>query len=237
MLDLLRSSTSQTMATTPPFDNAHPHVPPTPLHGPIYDDYEPYSPRRSSRLRAKERIDQIMAVSKAPFTNTPLHQPSPRKTLTRHGSNMSSQTLSPPSSPSSPMRRGLSPVHTLFGHGMLPTPSKTPRTKKGVFSIDRPAGPQDAMPSPRRSRVAKRFTLDDEPDNERIQVYTDTADRIPEVDEDADNPFVIRRSTRKTKISSFSQRLSDVTSGKTKYGMNREIDEAVDNDEGMVYVL
>jgi len=178
-----------------------------------------------------------MAASKAPFTNTPVLQPTQRTTLARHGSNMSSQTLSPPSSPISPMRRELSPARALFRNSMLPTPSKTPRTKKGIFSIDRPASPQDAMPSPRRSRTAKRFTLDDEPDNERIQVYTDTADRIPEVDEDADNPFVVRRSTRKAKVSSFTQRLSDVTSGKTKYGMDRGIDEAVDNDEGMVYVL
>lgn len=178
-----------------------------------------------------------MAASKAPFTNAPMLQPTPRKTLTRHDSDMSSQTISPPTSPVSPVRRGLSPVHTLFNNGMLPTPAKTPRTKKGIFSIDRPASPQDAMPSPRRSRTAKRFTLDDEPDNERIQVYTDTADRVPEVDDDADNPFVVRKSTRKAKVSSFSQRLSDVTSGKTQYGMDRDIDEAVNNDEGMVYVL
>lgn len=93
------------------------------------------------------------------------------------------------------------------------------------------------MPTPRRSRATKSFTLDDEPDNDKIQVYTDTADRVPEVDEDADNPFVVRKGARKPKISSFTQRLSDVTSGKTKYGMSREIDEAVDNDQGMVYTL
>lgn len=225
------------MVTTPPPAASQPRTPPTPLHGPKYDDYEPYSPRRSSRLRAKESINQNPPAAKTPFDNAPVLEPRPRQKLSRHGSNMSSQTLSPPSSPMSPVRRGLSPVHAMLHNGMLPTPAKTPRTKKGIFSIDRPASPHDAMPSPRRSRAVKRFTLDDEPDNARIQVYTDTADRVPEVDEDADNPFVVRKSARKPKISSFSQRLSDVTSGKTKYGMDRATDEAVDNDEGMVYVL
>jgi hypothetical protein len=127
---------------------------------------------------------------------------------------------------------------------MLPTPAKTPRKRDEkygstgrVLFTDRPASPQEAMPSPRRSRVARSFTMDDEPDNERIQVYTDSVDRVPEVDEDADNPFVVRKGTRRSKISSFTARLSDATSGKTQYGMSRDVDEAVDNDEGMVYTL
>jgi hypothetical protein len=215
----------------------------TPPPGAKYDDYEPYSPRRSSRIRAKEHIDQTVFATKPLLKNAPTLLPSTRKPLARQESLQSTQTLSPPSSPISPARRALSPTRALFKHGMLPTPAKTPSKREEKYGsgrllfASRGANPQDAMPSPRRSRPTKRFTLDDEPDNERIQVYTDSVDCIPEVDEDADNPFIVRKSARKTKISSFTERLSDVTSGKTKYGMSREIDAAVDNDEGMVYTL
>lgn len=81
------------MAATPPFQARRILTPPSPLHGPLYDDYEPYSPRRSGRLDAKRaRTGHANASLKhGSIGNTTRHKPAARRTT--------SQTFSPPSSP------------------------------------------------------------------------------------------------------------------------------------------
>ncbi len=71
-----------------------------------------------------------------------------------------------------------------------------------------------------------------------MKIYTDSKERVPVPDEGGDeqNPFVVRKSGRKTR----STELSDGTTRKrsaTQNGMSEEVDQAVANDEGMVYVL
>lgn len=91
-----------------------------------------------------------------------------------------------------------------------------------------------------RGRKHTAFRLDDlEEGGENggsIQVYTDSRDRIPEIDENEDNPFVVRRSNRK-KQSPVTINDMESQSPKPKYGMTAEIDQAVENGEGVVYVL
>ncbi|KAF2761327.1 hypothetical protein EJ05DRAFT_497879 [Pseudovirgaria hyperparasitica] len=90
------------METTPP-PPQRPHTPPTPLHGPKYDSYEPYSPRRSSRV-ASQRKDYHH--SQQLITTPPSEKRTAKRTIrasTPTGLPQSSQNLSPPSSPTSPI--------------------------------------------------------------------------------------------------------------------------------------
>lgn len=119
---------------------------------------------------------------------------------------------------------------------MLPTPSKTPR-KRAAANITstarilnfKPASLDDVMPSPRKQRKARLDLYEDANDEqEKIQVFTDTKDRVPDVDNADDNPFVGPRKkvTRASKQKSIEKDVRDA-------GM----EEAVRNEEGILYVL
>jgi len=139
---------------------------------------------------------------------------------------------------------------------MLPTPVKTPRKKlmhpapaissaaRVLFPV-RPETVEDAMPTPRK-RGRKRhvgFSLDssmedDGADSEgKIQIYTDSKEKIPELDMCEDNPFLDRpeqqipsEEPRKTRGGKKRKAPSITTS-------NPDIEEAYNHEEGMVYVL
>jgi len=97
-------------------------------------------------------------------------------------------------------------------NGMLPTPTKTPKKRSsdsasGLTSIARNLFPiraetaEEAMPSPKKRGRKKYsgFTLDNFGDEEdepaSIQIYTDSQDRVPEVDLSSSNPFYGESST------------------------------------------
>jgi len=130
--------------------------------------------------------------------------------------------------------------------GMLPTPAKTPGRKhasaeneaniaaiaRNLFHAD-----HEAMPDPKKKRAKKysgltldSFTaLDDEAP---ISIFTDSHDRIPEVDDNADNPFYgaaaapepVKRRSKRSKVTIPGE-------GRTT------VEEATRRDDGMVYVL
>ncbi|XPS73547.1 hypothetical protein M3J09_005692 [Ascochyta lentis] len=133
------------------------HTPPAPLHG---DNWEPFSPRRSSRVAAQRRLHlEQTDTARTPRTRRDLTPTaSSRKTVARP----SQLTLSPPSSPTSPpkhrtphsTRRTLFPTADALDSdsdhppltsgrrflasmapGMLPTPAKTPR-KRALLAED-----------------------------------------------------------------------------------------------------
>jgi len=131
--------------------------------------------------------------------------------------------------------------------GMLPTPAKTPARKhseqnemnikaiaRNLFAPD-----EELMPTPKKKR-AKKYTgisMDSfaaEDVEESIQIFTDSHERIPEVDSSLENPFygepsaavhepVKRRSKRKT-VS-------------VPGGGSQTVDEAMSREDGLVYVL
>ena len=142
-----------------------------------------------------------------------------------------------------------------LGTHMLPTPVKTPRKKpihpapainsaaRVLFPV-RPDTVEDAMPTPRK-RGRKRhvgFSLDssmeDDADSEdKIQIYTDSKEKIPELDLSEDNPFLDRpeqeappEEPRKTR-GSRKRKAPSITES------NPDIEEAFNHEEGMVYVL
>ncbi|KAL8782507.1 MAG: hypothetical protein Q9213_005310 [Squamulea squamosa] len=135
--------------------------------------------------------------------------------------------------------------------GMLPTPAKTPRKQDlrkatelqsaaRVLFPTRLEKVEDAMPSKkgRRGRKNVGFSLDssgeDQEPTNGIQIFTDSKDKIPELDLGEDNPFIEKPKTiispEPTKASTHRGRNSQVKS-------NPHIKEAFSHEEGMVYVF
>jgi hypothetical protein len=128
---------------------------------------------------------------------------------------------------------------------MLPTPSETPRkrplqteaslksTARVLFPA-RPATIDEVVPTPRKKRNTKNlFTLEsfanasDEP-AEKIQIYTDSKERIPERDEE-DNPFIVKKGKAKAKATPQKPKRIDARAEQMK--------QATDREEGMVYLF
>lgn len=95
--------------------------------------------------------------------------------------------------------------------------------------------------SPRKSRKTKRyngFSLEsfraENGDAESIQIFTDNRDKVPEADASETNPFIDNGEGARTKKLAGSSKRRKVTSEKP---MDSQVQEAIDKDEGMVYVL
>ncbi|KAM0331674.1 hypothetical protein ACHAQA_003353 [Verticillium albo-atrum] len=130
--------------------------------------------------------------------------------------------------------------------GMLPTPVKTPKkapTESQAASIQAVArnlfAGDDAMTTPRKKRTPKKYTgmslesFAAEEVEEPIQIFTDSHDRVPVVDNSAENPFYgnsttaqpeprLRRSKRKVTVPGEG---------------SQRVDEALQREDGMVYVF
>lgn len=131
---------------------------------------------------------------------------------------------------------------------MLPTPAKTPR-KRALHSEDslkptarvlfhsRPATIDEVTPRKARKFTKNVFSLNSFEENgessEKIEIYTDSKERIPTADEDdEENPFVIKKSKAKGKAKAKA-----APQRRKKDARTEEMEEAVDRDEGMVYIL
>lgn len=131
--------------------------------------------------------------------------------------------------------------------GMLPTPAKTPRKRvlhsesikstARVLFAPRPTV-EEATPRKAKKYSKNVFSLnsfEEDPESSKIEIYTDSKERIPTADEDDDeeNPFVIKKgkgkAKSKTKAKPTPQRKKDV---KTE-----EMEEAVNREEGMIFLF
>ena len=130
--------------------------------------------------------------------------------------------------------------------GMLPTPAKTPRkrrvddvssTARVLFPTNRPSTIDEAMPTPRKSRKTKDlYTLESfakhmDETTEKIPIYTDSKERIPTPGaQTEENPFLTTKGKGKAKRApQKAKKTLDMKSAK--------MEEAVDRDEGMVYIF
>ena len=129
--------------------------------------------------------------------------------------------------------------------GMLPTPAKTPRkrrvedvssTARILFPTNRPSTIEEAMPTPRKSRKTKNlFTLESFADQmnenpEKIPIYTDSKERVPTPGaQTEENPFLSKKGKGKAKAAPQKSKKVDKRTAK--------MEEAVDRDEGMVYIF
>ena len=246
------------MNTTPP-PPTRLRTPPTPLHGSRYDKYEPYSPRRSARVSSKRKDIRSTPEPDNAKVNviSRLHQdsastPAPRKTaLTRQ---LSSQTLSPPSSPEilnhhSTPQRTVTSAKSMEAEGesgesttLLPTPIKTPL--KHVASTRNPTArmltfkvhDQDMIASSPRKRK-QPLTLDSFDEQQvrrgrKIEVFTDSQDRVPDTKTSDENPFIGRRNTGNSSSKAKGKGPAKHTSQE-----DLEMEAAVRNDEGVLYTL
>ncbi|KAE8353309.1 hypothetical protein BDV28DRAFT_133364 [Aspergillus coremiiformis] len=243
------------MATTPPPPSTL-RVPPTPRHGPGYDQYEPYSTRHSARLASQRASKETHTTPPPSFRSTKkqhkelgalsppgsIHS-SPRKKTADRGGSLAAHSLdgssgledSDPFSTSQPSHshRPLHSFRTTMSQGMLPTPAKTPKkVVADVGTTARALFPQP--PSSARGKKSKKYTgfsLDSFDDNAQggsnIQIYTDSRDRIPVPDESEENPFC-----KKSTVSTRGSRRRAEPSKRDK-----EVDESVKRDDGMTYVF
>ncbi|EMC93077.1 hypothetical protein BAUCODRAFT_151442 [Baudoinia panamericana UAMH 10762] len=93
------------MASTPEPTSARARTPPTPLHGPRYDNYQPYSPRRSNRVSAQSNPYSSGNIDRSPRANLPRHTTPPATAKRARITRQPTQLSSPPSSPASPVRQ------------------------------------------------------------------------------------------------------------------------------------
>lgn len=121
-------------------------------------------------------------------------------------------------------------------HRTAAAPSR--RLFAGAYVPDNSAD-DELMPAPKKSRLGKSIasTLESFEDANQVMpgvdVFTDTNDRIPELDDNDDNPFVLKKGKKKSPIKSSATK----SSPKRSYGMGKDIDEAVRNNKGMIYTL
>ncbi|KAI9815313.1 MAG: hypothetical protein M1827_002793 [Pycnora praestabilis] len=147
---------------------------------------------------------------------------------------------------------------TTMSAGMLPTPAKTPKKwpaqpAAAVSSTARilfPSYPEtfeQAMPSPRKNgrkgRKYNGFSLEsftgvangNDEDN-KIQIFTDSKDKLPELDTSEENPFYVKKDEVDVGAPAFpkiSKRRKIEKAGKR----HEELEEALKRDDGMVYVF
>ena len=262
------------MTSTPP-PPGRIHTPPTPLHGPKYDKYEPYSPRRSSRVAAQ----QSKGTPSPRHNSSPLSKMGPTEELAapsisrvnvpKHSSFVTSSsnnstkraTVNSPSAshyrarpskylrtsplPASDSDTDILPEKDLHrptssrdSFGMLNTPAKTPRKRKDT-ALNGTArllfGESDGVlaPTPRRVRKSRAdpFSILQDDDSiastSQIQIYTDSKDRVPSMDEDESNPFLTKNAEKPATRSKARRQSSK----------DDRAEEPPQNEEGMIYVL
>lgn len=223
----------------------------------------PDPPRRSSRVgQATNTPSSPKSKTK---TAAGLHSPevTPKTRSSRRVQVMSppspdihsSASKHPPTKSSSHLQPQPSSTTTILD-GMLPTPVKTPKKKtianatttaRALFqdSAHMATHVAPVQPSPRRSRKSQRFNgfslesvaAQDDATRGQIQIYTDSRDRVPHVDSSEANPFIERKrgreSTSPQKFVGTSKRRK--VSAATR--VDPQVTEAIDKDDGMVYVL
>ncbi|KAF7714598.1 Uncharacterized protein PECH_008334 [Penicillium ucsense] len=204
------------MTTTPPPPSPSSlRTPSAPLHGAGYDQYDPYPPRKSTRLanqRAAKELEKLPepAGSKTPSKFWAKRVPKQYRTFDLETSSDSDefipgQQLEDPfldrgSSHDafiSPQRQSASALRPRAEapQGLL-TPAKTPSKRKiqrNMSSISRTLFPSSGRVTAKKPAP---FSLEsfETTSSEKIQIFTDSRDRVPVARPSADNPFASRLS-------------------------------------------
>lgn len=169
--------------------------------------------------------------------------------LNEEGTAQAAASLGLPTTNNESKMTSLPSTSLLRKNGMLPTPTKTPKKSPnkvapGISSIARNLfpvrydNPDDAMPTPRRGRKKySGFTLDNsqaEDEDTPIQIYTDSHDRVPEVDLSNDNPFY---GPQPVAVPEPTKRSVDRRKVEIPGEGEIPLDEAMQRQDGAVYVL
>lgn len=257
--------------TTPPPPSSL-HTPQTPRFG-FDDNYEPYSPRKSTRVSAQRlratrtpppqssRSSNKIANTSPPSSPPTASKKRTPKTSPMMGGRRISGALNAESAASAASALGLptpepqrkvdhkSATTAIRNNALLPTPNKTPKkrsteTATGISAIarnlfpNRPESADEVMPTPKKKghKKYKGYTMNSfeaEEDGQPIQIYTDSNERIPEVDSSASNPFYGSSNVvpEPTKRSSKRRKITVPGEGE----LSAEVVER--RADGLVYVL
>ncbi|OAP63420.1 hypothetical protein AYL99_02647 [Fonsecaea erecta] len=220
----------------------------------IPDVEAPVTTPRSSR-KARPRV----APGYQSPESTPKHK-APRRVHVISPPSPDDETLPLNTNKPPPSKSHLQPFassSTTISDGMLPTPVKTPKKKmipkasnaaRALFQDNTLSANHlvDFEPSPKRNRKSKRyngfslesFTVGNDDSRGQVQIYTDSRDRVPHVDNSESNPFIERSMNGETsssrKIAGTSKRRK--VSGERKK-LDPQVEEAIEKDDGMVYVF
>lgn len=128
---------------------------------------------------------------------------------------------------------------------MLPTPSDTPRKRPAETQASLKKTARVLFPprhtieeaTPKKARKTKNvFSLEDYKDpaqqsSSKIQIFTDSKERVPEKDENDDNPFVVTRGKGKARAKVTPQKSKQLDA------RSAQMKAATDRDEGMIYLF
>lgn len=219
------------------------------------------TPEQSQLLHTQtpksNKIDRAPAYPQASSLHSSLHSPqaTPKRKSGRPAQVMSptspeSEHSAPSSSRVTAKQSRLLSAGTIMAEGMLPTPVKTPRknqasksqvTARALFQDSE--NPETLFKSPRKSRKPARyngFSLEsfstDDNSQDQIQIFTDSRDRVPEVDTSESNPFY-EPPSQPHKVHGTSKRRKVNGTAKVTESRDPQVQEAIDHDDGMVYVL
>ncbi|KAI1132910.1 hypothetical protein F5Y10DRAFT_171853 [Nemania abortiva] len=210
------------------------------------------STNRTPSPRSSHQSTRASTKSSTPFS-TPAASPIKKRLPNMDSVRRASGTLTAKSAANAadslginprPQQKSQDPIATSLSSGMLPTPAKTPRkqpnpkTEAASRAIARNlfAADEDAMLTPKKK--AKKYTglslgsFRAEDVEEDIQIFTDSRDEFPEVDDSVDNPFygdhVIPEPSKRR-----SKRKPVVVPGEGR----QSVDEAVKRSDGVLVVF
>ncbi|KAL6718931.1 hypothetical protein ACLMJK_003166 [Lecanora helva] len=226
-----RHTRSRALETPPPNPQAPSHKSPQ-----LRTASHTYSPPSSTHTSPRKHSNKRTMSSRNPEAGA------------ANGSHLSNEVQDHTKNPSSQI------PSLRMGAGMLPTPAKTPRKKQvqpsainGTARVLFPVHPaEDAMPTPRKRRNKRHTGLslyssqedeeDDQPEDQ-IQIYTDSKEKIPELDPSEDNPFYENPAKNSPPPAPSKGRNSKKRKAPPSAEDRKGIKEAFDRDEGMVYVF
>ena len=207
------------------------------------------TPDRSRRAPPKSCLDPHQ-----------LHSPRASPKQTPHRRVPITSSASPSFAPSAPLPSVTTSAHptlpistSTMSEGMLPTPVKTPRKKsvpdahaaaRALFQ-DQPIIGEEIAATTRRGRKQRRyngfslesFSAEDDEARGQMTIFTDSRDNVPQLDPKEDNPFVkppVTEGGPSTKKLMGTIKRRKITGELRK---DQQVEEAIKNDEGMVYVL
>ena len=210
---------------------------------------EPIGPLTKPKLSVGSRKSSAVRSAAHPYSPPSSPQTSPQKRLRKNNGSSKHHMLSGETQNLDPSNEVLTSEQTsALIASMLPTPAKTPRKKAvqpGLNSTARilfpnqPDTVDEAMPTPRKkSKKHIGFSLsnvdnDDDAADGDIEIYTDSKNKVPELDESEDNPFYVKPGREPGSVARNSKRRK--VSGPIH--RDPELEEASKREDGMVYVL
>ncbi|OAA62805.1 hypothetical protein SPI_04345 [Niveomyces insectorum RCEF 264] len=234
------------------------HTPPTPRLG-FGDSWEPFSPRKSSRLLAATTASQSASSARtpSPSANTRrARQPAVPASRARRTMPPSTTASKEKEAAAAAAAEGSHPFSGRMGVGMLPTPAKTPSKKqhaafqneanlaaiaRNLFHTDAVDAVDAVMSSPKRPKKytgisLESFTAIEE--DEPIPIFTDSQDRVPEADNSTENPFYGDGAALPPTATEPPRRRSKRNHHVSIPGEGRQtVEEATRREDGLVYVF